>query len=165
MSGFQDREYTFGDLIKDDLTLPPIVKDTQSGVTEKADRFSLVGFPSEPNDIRNIGRGILQILAPLMVQNSPESIKPGQFREFIERAETFSNEDSLTYMILAEQLLRTSETYIDLKDVKSYPLFIWFLIMNLPQESADNGDQESVPFLSILNEQQQKLLNAAAEAP
>ena len=148
--------YNFGKLISDDLTLPPQKVDLETNITEISTNWELNKFPYEPKDIRAIGNAVKEAIFIPFAQTAGHDLAECSIKEFqnfitiaISPEYVEANSDSLTYLSALEKALRDAANEpsgnvlsVTTNDVSTYPLYSWYLVMNLP---IDGG--EVVPVL------------------
>ena len=142
--------YVFDQLKVDSLAIPSR-KKLQDDLSEREEGFELNMEIYKSPDLRILGRALQTTLEPLFEVNPTSRYTPNNFTEMIQAATSperiEQNSDMLTMMTAVENALRETAgdrsatfTSIDQVNDKAYPLYIWYLLMNMPEE-------EEIPIL------------------
>ena len=148
---FRLGEYRMIDLQNPTLSLPEITPPQPGQIGQVDSGFDINQFSSskdEPFDIRTEGANLLVKWSPVMypppeTAGGPAELTPtpAEFKAYIEQNTTAdpNNLDpdfflAVEYLIRVENKLRAGSEKIEtLTNEKDYPLFVWALMMNLPQ--------------------------------
>jgi hypothetical protein len=146
-------EYRMSDLKNPNLTLPPIIRNENDHPEQVQEGFNInEKNPTEtPFDIRIEGANLLEKWSPVMHPPSETAGSaelaptPAEFKDYINQNEKADvnnpNPDfpiAVDYFIMAENKLRyiaDTKPIESLTDDTSYPLFVWVLMMNLPENT------------------------------
>jgi hypothetical protein len=142
--------YVFDQLKVDSLAIPSR-KKLQDNLSEREENFELNMEIYKSPDLRILGRALQTTLGPVFEMNPTSTYTPSNFTEMIQSAispeRIEQNSDMLTMMTAVEKALRQaagdrSTTFNSIEQVndRAYPLYIWYLVMNMPEE-------EEVPIL------------------
>jgi len=150
---FRLGEYRMSDLTIPNLTLPEITPPIAGQIGKVDSEFDINLFSSsidESFDIRTEGANLLEKWGPVMYPPSETSggpaeltPTPAEFKAYIEQnmKPDPNNPDldfalAVNYLIMVENKLRNGSNKIDsLTNEAEYPLFVWALMMNLPQNA------------------------------
>jgi len=133
--------YHFADLKRDELKLPDMKDDQETNFN--INQYSSGGTPI---DLRVEGAGLAIKWAPVTSANPT----PAEFKDYInENMGADINvadpdfREAVNYLVEIENKLRhDSDPITSLTDDSKYPLFVWALLMNLPEKPV-----EAVPAL------------------
>lgn len=158
--------YDFGKLVSDDLAIPPQTVDSAKNMSETSTNWTLEEFPYDPKDIRAIGTSVQTAIFTPFAQSAGHDLAEcsiEEFQEFIKIAispeYSEANSDSLAYLSALENALRrfaregTDDTLafsVIKNDIHDYPLYTWYLVMNLLKKEGDGaggGGDDVVPAL------------------
>jgi len=141
------------DLKIPNLTLPEMNPPQAGQIGTVDSEFDINRFSSsidEPFDIRTEGANLLEKWGPVMypppeTSGGPAELTPtpAEFKAYIEQnmKPDPNNPDldfalAVNYLIMVENKLRNGSNKIDsLTNEAEYPLFVWALMMNLPQNA------------------------------
>jgi len=143
--------YSFAEFKKEAFALPPRKKDMKEGAREMIIDEQIFNMPIEyaPSDVRAIGSAIMGVMQPMFGEGGAEKFTTQDFIQKMLVAQqgehAAANESSIALMQTIERSLRgdNEQPVINLADAKEFPLLIWYLVMNLPQES----EEKDVPIL------------------
>jgi len=149
---FRLGEYRMRDLQNTTLTLPEMNPPQAGQIGTVDSEFDINRSTDIPFDIRTEGANLLEKWGPVMypppeTTGGPAELTPtpAEFKAYIEQNTTAdpNNLDpdfllAVDYLIMVENKLRTfpgadSKPIETLTNENEYPLFVWFLMMNLPQ--------------------------------
>lgn len=143
----------FEQLKDKNLTLPP-PRRGKDDTTEREEPFVIQIEQFNSPDVRILGRALQAALAPFFEQIPPSVCTPAAFVNMIQTAiqgeHIEQNADILAMMTVVEKALidlagdkESTFTSIETADKTSFPLYIWYLVMNMPDEAS----VEEVPIL------------------
>ena len=165
----ETREYVFEQLRDKNLVIPP-PKRTAENATERDEPFVIQIEQYNSPDIRVLGRALQTALAPFFERMPPSICTPNSFIDMIKEAiqgeRLEHNADILSMMSVVEKTLlglaaEKDSTFVSIEtaDKASFPLYIWYLVMNMPAEDT----VEEVPILMATPIPAQEVPAATAE--